>query len=68
MVLRNIQKCTAKINTKNPDPDPNKFENAGSGSVHNVFGSATLNVTKFCYILSLILEYAIRIPFLHGRV
>ena len=41
------KKCTAKVNTENPEPepDPKKIENAGSGSVsgsvYNVYGSQT---------------------------
>ena len=47
MVLKNTKKCTAKNYTENPDQDPNKFDNAGSGSgsVYNVYGSATLVLT-----------------------
>ena len=52
MFSKIAKKCTAKINTENPDPDPTIFENAGSGpgsgpgsgsgSVYNVYRSATL--------------------------
>ena len=42
MVLKIQKKCTAKNNTENQDPDPKKSENAGSGSVYNVYGSETL--------------------------
>ncbi len=30
---------------QNPDPDPTLFSNAGSGSVYNEYGSATLLAT-----------------------
>ena len=31
--FKNAKKCTAKIHTENPDPDPKKFENGGTGSL-----------------------------------
>ena len=49
MLLKNTKKCTAKINTENPDPETKKFENAGSGSVYNVYGSATLVIGDRSY-------------------
>ena len=43
-----LQKITLKIRIQ--DPDPKKFENAGSGSVYNVYGSATLELAAQLWI------------------
>jgi len=58
MVLKNTKKYTAKITVKIRIRIQNFFENAGSGSVYNVYGSATLvpmqTVYKACYLFSLL--------------
>jgi len=41
--LKISNKFTSKINTEDPDPnpDPTFFENAGSGTIYIVYGSET---------------------------